>query len=219
MPRAFIAIDFPESTANQLQDIAFGLPSAVWVPAHQYHLTLRFLKDIEEEVFEDVRHALNEVRSESFHLSLRNVGHFPLRGTPEILWAGVVQNEALLRLNHKLESALKRAGIDPDGRKFHPHVTLARLKMDPCGISGISKCSTPCSRVPIFPWKSSICIPAVSRRKVPCTPSNQATPWRECCKVLVPRWKRGRVLKSSNGENRIPVKPTARQKRSLNPIV
>jgi 2'-5' RNA ligase len=128
MPRSFIAIDFPESTANQLQDIAFGLPGAAWVPSHQYHLTLRFFKDIDDAVFEDVRHALNEVRAESFHLSLKNVGHFPLRGTPEILWAGVAQNDELSRLNYKLESALKRAGLDPEGRKFHPHVTLARLK-------------------------------------------------------------------------------------------
>ncbi len=128
MPRAFIAIDFSESVAERLQDIAFGLPNAAWVPAHQYHLTLRFLKDVENSVFEDIQHALREVRAESFHIDLKSVGHFPLRGNPEILWAGVAVNEALSRLNHKLESTLKRAGLGPDGRKFHPHVTLARLK-------------------------------------------------------------------------------------------
>jgi len=128
MPRSFIAIDFPESTANRLQEIAFGLPHAVWVPAHQYHLTLRFLGDIEETVFEDVAHVLRDVRAESFHIDLKNVGHFPLRGNPEILWAGVAPSDALARLNRKLENTLKRAGILPEGRKFHPHVTLARLK-------------------------------------------------------------------------------------------
>jgi len=128
MPRSFIAIDFPERAVNRLQDIAFGLPSAVWVPAHQYHLTLRFLKDIEDSVFEDIQHILSDVRSESFHLDLKSVGHFPLRGNPEVLWVGVASNESLSRLNRKLESGLKRAGIEPDGRKFHPHVTLARLK-------------------------------------------------------------------------------------------
>ena len=130
MPRLFIAIDFPEYVSAKLQDIAYGMPGAVWVPSHQYHLTLRFLGEQNESTLEYVRHALNDVHVDSFHIDLKGVGHFPLRGDPEVLWVGVAANEALLRLSRKLESALGRAGVQPDGRKFHPHVTLARLKND-----------------------------------------------------------------------------------------
>jgi len=126
--RLFVAIDFPESITNRLEDIAYGLPGAVWVPAHQYHLTLRFLGETDEDSFQNIERALGEVRADSFHLDLKSIGHFPLRGNPEVLWTGVASNESLLSLNHKVDSALGRAGIPPDGRKLHPHVTLARIR-------------------------------------------------------------------------------------------
>ena len=126
MPRLFIAIDFPESVATRLQDIAYGLPGAAWV--HQYHLTLRFLGETPTPVLEDIQHSLNEVRACSFHVDLKSVGHFPHRGTPEVLWVGVSYNESLIRLNRRLETALSKAGVPSESRKFHPHVTLARLK-------------------------------------------------------------------------------------------
>jgi 2'-5' RNA ligase len=66
--------------------------------------------------------------AESFRLHLKGIGHFPLRGVPDTLWVGVESSEPLLRLNRRVESALNRAGVKPEGRKFHPHVTLARLK-------------------------------------------------------------------------------------------
>ena len=94
MPRLFIAIDFPHSVSTRLQDIAYGLPGAAWV--HQYHLTLRFLGETENHILEDIQHALTEVRVNSFHLDLKSVGHFPPRGTPEVLWVGVAHNDSLM---------------------------------------------------------------------------------------------------------------------------
>ncbi len=128
MPRTFIALDLPAPVADRLHEIAEGLPGTVWVPPHQYHLTLRFLGAVGDPVLEDIRHALHEVRAESFYFDLKGVGHFPLRGHPETLWVGVPACDALLRLRFRLDSALSRAGIGPEGRKFHPHVTLGRLK-------------------------------------------------------------------------------------------
>jgi 2'-5' RNA ligase len=128
MPRTFIALDLPETIAEKLQEIASGIAGVAWVPAHQYHLTLRFLGDIDEAAFENVRHALQEVRTESFFFDLKGVGHFPLRGHPEVLWVGVTPCDALSRLRNRVESALTRAGLPPEGRKFHSHITLGRLK-------------------------------------------------------------------------------------------
>jgi RNA 2',3'-cyclic 3'-phosphodiesterase len=128
MPRAFIALDLPPETAERLEYIASGLPGVAWVPPHQYHLTLRFLGDVGDFAFENILHGLNDVHAESFYFDVKSVGHFPLRGHPEVLWAGVKLCEPLQRLHNRLESALTRAGVTPEGRKFHPHITLGRLK-------------------------------------------------------------------------------------------
>jgi 2'-5' RNA ligase len=128
MARAFIAIDLSDSATDHLAEIASGLRGAVWVLPDQYHLTLRFLGDLDDPMLENVQHTLHDVQAESFYFDLKGVGHFPLRGTPEVLWAGVTPVESLQRLRNRVESALARAGVSPDGRKFHPHITLGRIK-------------------------------------------------------------------------------------------
>ncbi len=128
MPRLFIALDLPDDARDRLAAISYGLPGAAWVPPEQMHLTLRFLGEVEDELFRVIREALGGVQGRKFHLSLKGVGHFPKRGDPEVLWLGVPENEELLRLRNRIEAVLVRRGAEPDPRKFHPHVTLARVK-------------------------------------------------------------------------------------------
>ena len=136
-PRLFVAIRFPEPVAEALEDIAFGVADASWNPSEQYHLTLRFVGEPSPLSIRDVARALGEVRAPPFDLDLRGTGHFPLRGVPETLWVGVAENPALESLQRRVEAALRRAGIPPEGRKFHPHVTLANVKgCDPGDVGG-----------------------------------------------------------------------------------
>lgn len=128
MPRLFVALDLPERVRDGLSDISGELPGADWVYSEQYHLTLRFLGEVDHEAFLSVRAGLGGVSARSFHVALKGIGLFPLRGAPDTLWAGVARNEALASLRHKIESALGRQGIPPDTRKFFPHVTLARVR-------------------------------------------------------------------------------------------
>jgi 2'-5' RNA ligase len=128
MARLFAALRFPEAVNDRLEEIAHGIPGAVWTPAEQFHLTLRFLGDPAPLPLGDAERALREVRAESFRFDLRGAGHFPLRGDPETLWIGVAPCEPLLRLQRRVEAALQRAGLAPEGRKFHPHVSLARVR-------------------------------------------------------------------------------------------
>jgi 2'-5' RNA ligase len=128
MPRLFVALDLPEGVRDKLADISRDLPGADWVYSEQYHLTLRFIGEVDRETFLAVRQGLGSVTARSFHLSLRGIGCFPLRGDPETLWAGIPRNESLVRLRHKIESQLGRNGVPPDTRKFFPHVTLARVR-------------------------------------------------------------------------------------------
>jgi 2'-5' RNA ligase len=128
MRRLFVAAEIPDEAKEKLSRISEGLPGAAWVPPEQMHLTLRFIGEVEESVYRDVQAALSGIASPSFYLTLKGVGHFPKRGDPETLWVGVAGNEDLVRLRNRIEGALVRRGLPPETRKFHPHVTLARVK-------------------------------------------------------------------------------------------
>ncbi len=131
MYRLFVAIDPPEETVRQLQEIAVGLPGARWHDADQIHLTLRFIGEVDGGVFRDVQEALAGITAEPFVIVPKGVGFFPPRKNPETLWVGVEEPELLAHLRNRIESALVRAGLKSEGRRFFPHIALARLKGTP----------------------------------------------------------------------------------------
>ncbi len=128
MYRLFVAIDFPDHVRARLAGLAHGLPGARWVPEDQYHLTLRFIGEVDGAVFRDIAAALETVTAPPFSLELKGMGCFPPRRQPRVLWVGVEADETLHLLQRRIEAALVRVGVPPEGRKFAPHVTLARLR-------------------------------------------------------------------------------------------
>ena len=136
MPRLFVAIDLPAHIRERLSPICCGLPGARWVDPDRMHLTLRFIGDVDSTVFNDVREALTEVRSSPFSIQLEGVGFFPPRRQPRVVWVGVKKNEQLVQLRNRVESVLVRAGLEPEGRKYSPHITLARLNNTPAAKIG-----------------------------------------------------------------------------------
>ncbi len=136
MPRLFVAVDLPAQIKMQLVDLGFGIPGARWLSADQLHLTLCFIGQVEGAVFQDIRQALARVRSPGFNLRLKGVGHFPPRKTPRLLWAGIEASEALVRLRNRVQATLVRQGLTPEGRKYTPHITLARLNKAPAAKIG-----------------------------------------------------------------------------------
>lgn len=133
MPRLFIAIDPPVTIRKNLEAMFFGIPGARWVAPEQLHITVRFIGDVDGAMFHDIQSALAEVDSPSFNLHLKGVGHFPPRGNPRVIWAGLEKSDPLLSLRRKVDSALLKIGLEPEKRKFSPHLTLARLKNTPLG--------------------------------------------------------------------------------------
>ena len=129
--RLFVAIDLPESVKERLALLCCGLPGARWVAPEQMHLTLRFIGEVDGGLFLDIRDALAEIEGESFSLHLSDIGFFPPRGKPRVIWVGLQKHEPLLKLRNRLESRLVDLGLEPEGRKFSPHITLARLKNTP----------------------------------------------------------------------------------------
>jgi len=131
MTRLFVAIDLPEECSQQLEEICHGLPGARWMRDRQFHVTLRFVGEVDGPTEHRLAEALNGVRADPFELQLAGVGCFPSRGAPRVLWAGVSASPELAALYQQVRRVLRRAGLPPEERKFHPHVTLGRLRNVP----------------------------------------------------------------------------------------
>jgi 2'-5' RNA ligase len=125
--RLFVALDLPWSLKQRLALLAGGLPGARWITPENYHLTLRFIGEIPPYRAEEVDHALSALRARGFTLSLSGVGTFVKGGRVNALWVGAERNPSLDHLQNKIETALQRAGVEPERRRFVPHVTLARF--------------------------------------------------------------------------------------------
>jgi 2'-5' RNA ligase len=132
MIRLFVALALPDEVAQSLSMLQFGVPGARWSTREQLHLTLRFIGEVNERDASDLDETLAGISAPRFTLQLKGVGSFGGK-TPRALWAGVAANEALLRLQRKIESAIQRLGFPPEERKYTPHVTLARLRGTPAG--------------------------------------------------------------------------------------
>ena len=126
--RLFIALDLPWRLRERLALMAgSGIPGARWVSPENYHLTLRFIGETQAHRAEDFDLALSAFRARGFSLTLSGVGTFTKGGRVTALWVGVERNPQLDHLQNKIETALQRVGVDPERRRFTPHVTLARL--------------------------------------------------------------------------------------------
>lgn len=131
MIRLFVALPLPESVRLRLSLLMGGIPGARWVPTENLHLTLRFIGEVDESAADDAAAALDEIRARPFRLTLGGIGEFGHGEKMRALWIGAEREPALVHLRDKVESALVRLGQPPEGRKFVPHVTLARLRQAP----------------------------------------------------------------------------------------
>lgn len=127
MTRLFVALSLPDEVATPLNWIQSGVPGARWQTRDQLHLTLRFIGEADGREADAIDDALSGIAAPGFSLQLKGVGEFGGK-RPHSLWAGIDQNEALLHLQRKIETALQRVGRPADKHKFTPHITLARLK-------------------------------------------------------------------------------------------
>ena len=128
MIRLFVALDLPSDLRTRLSFLAGGLPGARWTPPENYHVTLRFIGEVPRYLAEEADMALAALRARGFALTIAGVGTFSKggKGKATSLWAGVERSPELDHLRGKVETALQRAGFEPERRRFAPHVTLAR---------------------------------------------------------------------------------------------
>ena len=128
MPRLFVALDLPDAERSRLAALQDPALSARWTPAHQYHLTLRFIGDVPEAAVASIQTALAAVQAAPVVIEGSGLGVFPSQRNPRVLFARIHEAPALMTLQERVETVLIDQGLPPDERPYHPHITLARLK-------------------------------------------------------------------------------------------
>jgi 2'-5' RNA ligase len=127
MPRLFTGLEIPESLGGSLSMLRGGLPGARWIDPENYHLTLRFIGDVDDALAREIASLLGRVRRREFELRLDGLTSFGGR-KPRAVVATVAPSSSVMELQAEHERLMQRVGLEPEGRKYTPHITLARLR-------------------------------------------------------------------------------------------
>jgi 2'-5' RNA ligase len=127
MPRLFTGLEIPKEIGQSLAMLRGGLPGARWVDPENYHITLRFIGDIDDRLAQDIASMLDGVKRRSFDVRFGGLAAFGGR-KPRAIVVAVEPIQPLVELQSEMERLMQRLGLEPEGRKFTPHVTLARLR-------------------------------------------------------------------------------------------
>ena len=127
MPRLFTGLEIPEEIGHSLSSLRGGLPGARWIDPENYHVTLRFIGDIDGMAANEIASLLPKIKRAPFEVKLQGLSSFGGK-KPRAVVASVSPCRPLMELQAELERMMQRVGLDPEGRKFTPHVTLARLR-------------------------------------------------------------------------------------------
>ena len=132
----FVAIVPPEEAVEHLDeflDVRRESGSFRWTPAEQFHFTLAFCAAVPGGKSDDFVDRLERAAAKrtSFELRISGGGAFPDPASARVLWAGAQTDDAgrseLERAAAGARTAAATAGIEVDGRRFAPHLTVARL--------------------------------------------------------------------------------------------
>jgi 2'-5' RNA ligase len=126
--RLFVAIDVPAGDRAAWR--ALRTPDALparWTDPSQYHVTLRFVGDVDADAAARYADALRTVEAPPARCVPYGLDVLPHPRSPRVLVVGLERTDALLAVYRAVSAALEGAGLEPDERSFRPHVTLARL--------------------------------------------------------------------------------------------
>ncbi len=127
MPRLFTGLEIPSGLATELAMMRGGLSGARWIDIENYHLTLRFIGDINDATADEVDAMLQQIRRKPFTVTLEGLDFFG-GDKPRAIVAKAQPSPPLVELQAEQERLIRRIGIPPEPRRFLPHVTLARLR-------------------------------------------------------------------------------------------
>jgi 2'-5' RNA ligase len=134
MPRLFIGIKIrsAKSSEDTLSDLKeeFSQCSIKWVETKNYHITLKFLGDVEEYYINSLIMLLDQIacRSPKFTLESTGLGYFGTIKHPRVIWLGFKPNTGYKNLRLSIEESLDELGFEKSGVNNLPHLTLGRVK-------------------------------------------------------------------------------------------
>ncbi len=150
--RLFIAVEVPPAVKQRILEAQERLQAALraskvsWARPETFHLTLRFLGNVEESRLESLLRAAGSVCRGFSPLELRasGIGFFPTVRSPRVVWAGVADlRERLPSLHEAINGAVSEFSPEQAEGRFTGHITLGRVKAlakrDPdalCGVAG-----------------------------------------------------------------------------------
>ena len=127
--RLFVSIELPSSVTQLLTKLDPKMHGVRWIEPENMHLTLGFLGSVWSEAEEALKEHLSAFAWKAFFLPITGLGKFPGKGLPNVLWIGVgTGHPHLFQLHKRVQEAALKAGLEPDLRAFHPHITLARCR-------------------------------------------------------------------------------------------
>jgi 2'-5' RNA ligase len=133
--RTFLAVDLDPNIKASLSELISLLSrkeSGVrWAKKQGMHITLKFLGEIPESKIQSIINSLRKAcdSHDSFQLSFKGTGFFPHQSNfPRILWAGIEHSHDLIALHKRIEDEFEKLGFPREKRRFHPHLTLGRVK-------------------------------------------------------------------------------------------
>jgi 2'-5' RNA ligase len=142
--RMFVGVEIDDRARRVAAETAEALRAAIparlearWVTPGNFHLTARFIGQVQEGLVPDVLAALTRPLGVApFDIELGGCGVFPPSGPPRAIWIGLAAGlPALAALHDEFDRRLARFGFEPERRPFTAHLTLARLKHAPRGAS------------------------------------------------------------------------------------
>jgi 2'-5' RNA ligase len=99
------------------------------VEPENIHITLKFMGSVPESQIEKIKKIVKEQGIEPFDINLQGIGVFPKINRPRTIWLGINKGATqITNIWKKLEKELTAIGVEPDRRRFHPHLTISRVR-------------------------------------------------------------------------------------------
>ncbi len=125
--RLFFTLVPPPEILQRLRLLMGGVDGARWQSEAQLHLTVRYVGDVDGHVADLLVAETDRLPLSSIEARLEGVGQFSRGDHVQQLWAGVSPALPLEKLHRQIERVCMSTGLEPEGRKYVPHITLARL--------------------------------------------------------------------------------------------
>lgn len=148
MIRAFLAVELSQALRAGLATVQQEVKRRIepelkrgtrisWAQPALIHLTLKFLGDMDEQVIDPLRIAVEQALESQLAVTvpLEQLGAFPRPESPRVLWVGPPEQwergaeaKRVSEIYGVIEQACEGASFLRETRPFSPHLTLARIK-------------------------------------------------------------------------------------------